>query len=62
MTVAPGVPDAPAGLCFDPQTSGGLFFAAPGAVADAVEEAFAREGAPLWRVGRFVPGRGVRVV
>jgi selenide, water dikinase len=62
VTVAPDVPDAPAGLCFDPQTSGGLFFAAPGAVVDALEAAFAREGAPLWRVGRFVPGRGVRVV
>jgi selenide,water dikinase len=62
VTIAPGVPEVPAALCFDPQTSGGLFFAAPDAAADALQEAFARDGVPLWRVGRFVPGRGVRVV
>jgi selenide,water dikinase len=62
VAVSDGVPATPAWLCFDPQTSGGLFFAAPGAVAGAIEEAFAREGESLWRVGRYVPGRGVRLV
>jgi selenide,water dikinase len=62
VSVASGVPAARVALGFDPQTSGGLFFAAPEAIVDDLERAFAREGLPVWRVGRFVPGRGVRVV
>ena len=46
----------------DPQTSGGLLFAAPAALAGEVEAAFRAGSTPLWRIGRFTPGRGVRVV
>jgi selenide, water dikinase len=45
----------------DPQTSGGLLFAAPGPVADQVEAAFRADDQPLWRIGRFVEGHGVQV-
>jgi selenide,water dikinase len=62
VSVAAGVPPARAALLFDPQTSGGLLFAAPAAVADEVEAAFRAERHPLWPIGRFVAGRGVRVV
>lgn len=45
----------------DPQTSGGLFFAAPADLAPEIEAAFRAEDAPLWRVGKFTEGRGVQV-
>jgi selenide,water dikinase len=50
-----------AAALYDPQTSGGLLFAAPVAVADEIEMAFSAEHQPLWRIGRFTEGRGVRV-
>jgi selenide,water dikinase len=45
----------------DPQTSGGLLFAAPVGLAGEIEEAFRAAGQPLWRVGQFVDGHGVAV-
>jgi selenide, water dikinase len=49
-------------LVFDPETSGGLFFAvAPERVAE-VEAAFAEAGETLWQVGEVQPGGGLVVV
>ena len=43
-------------LLHDPQTSGGLLFAAALGQADAVEHAFGEAGEPLFRVGEAVAG------
>lgn len=48
-------------LAFDPQTSGGLLFAAPAGAAREVEAAFAAADHPLWRIGGVQPGTGVHV-
>lgn len=62
VTVAEGVPGPRAAALFDPQTSGGLLFVIPEAEGPALEAAFREDGQPLWRIGRFAEGRGVRVV
>ncbi len=61
VSVAPDVPAARAALLYDPQTSGGLLFAAPATVSGEIEAAFRAERQPLWPIGQFVAGRGVRV-
>jgi selenide, water dikinase len=61
VRVDDGVDPLRAALLFDPQTSGGLLFAAPQPVAAAIEAAFRAERQPLWRVGRVAAGSGVRV-
>ena len=43
-------------LLHDPQTSGGLLFAAAAAQADAIEHAFGETGEPLFRIGEAVAG------
>jgi selenide,water dikinase len=43
-------------LAFDPQTSGGLLLAVPARRARRLEAAFARDGLPLWRIGRASAG------
>ena len=48
-------------LLFDPQTSGGLLFAAPAATIDQVEAAFVAADHPLWRIGRVRRGADVHV-
>lgn len=45
-------------LLFDPETSGGLFFALDPALAAQVTAAFDSAGEPLWPVGRVVTGGG----
>jgi selenide,water dikinase len=62
VTVASSVPAHRAALLFDPQTSGGLLLAVPASLAGDVEAAFEADRQPLWRIGRFVPGHGVRVL
>ena len=62
VSVGSGVPAHRAAALHDPQTSGGLLFAAPAAVADDIEAAFRADNAPLWRIGRFTEGRGGRVL
>jgi selenide,water dikinase len=62
LVVDPSVHPQRLALLFDPQTSGGLLFAAPGADGDAVDAAFARRSQPIWRIGRAIEGHGVRVV
>ena len=49
-------------LLFDPETSGGLFFALDPVQASSVEVAFEEAGETLWRVGKVVPGSGKVVV
>jgi selenide, water dikinase len=48
-------------VLFDPQTSGGLFFAVPPDRAGEVEALFATAAEPVWRVGEAVKGEGVEV-
>jgi selenide, water dikinase len=62
LSVAPGLDPVRSAALFDPQTSGGLLFAAPPPAVSLVERAFREAGHPLWRVGRCVAGHGVRVV
>ena len=57
--IAAADPVAPvADILFDPQTSGGLLAALPGAVAPGIIEAFHQSGQPAAIVGRLndVPG------
>jgi hypothetical protein len=56
-----GVDPLRAALLFDPQTGGGLLFAAPQPMAAAIEAAFRTKRQPLWRVGRVAAGSGGRV-
>lgn len=62
VTLVGDVPAHRAAALYDPQTSGGLLFAAPSEVAAELEAAFAAAQHPLWRVGRCTPGRGVRIL
>lgn len=48
-----GIDDARLGLLYDAVTAGGLLFSVPEHAGDAVEAAFAAQGLPLHRVGRF---------
>jgi selenide,water dikinase len=48
----PAVPDALVKLLCESETSGGLLFAVDPERADAVREGFAREGEPVWEIGR----------
>jgi selenide,water dikinase len=61
VRVDAGVPAPRAALLFDPQTSGGLLFAAPADSAGEIEAAFRDAGVPLWQIGRVVAGHGVQV-
>jgi selenide, water dikinase len=49
-------------LLFDPQTSGGLFFAIPAEKGAEVEDRFKNAGEPLWLVGEVRPGTALVVV
>lgn len=49
-------------ILFDPQTSGGLLFAADPKVGTIIESKFADSGQPLWLVGDVTEGSGVAVV
>lgn len=56
VTFADAVDPVAASLLFDPQTSGGLLIGVPARRARKLEEAFARDGVPVWRVGRALRG------
>jgi selenide, water dikinase len=62
VTVASDVDVARATALFDPQTSGGLLVAVPEMDTVEFEAAFRLASQPLWRIGRFTEGRGVRVL
>lgn len=53
---APGVDATHEALAYDPQTSGGLLIGASARRARKLEQAFARDGLPLWHVGRVATG------
>lgn len=55
------IPEELQHILFDPQTSGGLLFAAPPEKADEVEARFAAAKLPVWRVGEVIEGRGIIV-
>jgi selenide,water dikinase len=56
LHVHPGVPEATVNLLCESETSGGLLFAVDPERADAVREGFAREGEPVWEIGRVTAG------
>ncbi len=56
VSFEPGVAADLAALLFDPQTSGGLLAGVPRGKVRALEEAFAQDGEPFWRVGRAIAG------
>ncbi len=62
LTIAKDVSPVRGAALFDPQTSGGLLFSSPPAIAKRIVEAFEAAGEPLWRIGRCVAGHGVHVV
>ena len=49
-------------LLFDPQTSGGLFFAVSQEAIPGLEDSFGTSEQPLWRVGEVTAETGVTVV
>ncbi len=57
VTREAGIDENVEALLFDPQTSGGLLLGCPARRAARLEAAFARDGAPLWRIGRVSEGR-----
>lgn len=59
LEVTPGIPQTTLDLLFDPETSGGLLIAVPSDRAQALEQAFAAAGEPLWRVGSVEEGQGL---
>lgn len=61
VLIDPALDSALVQVLFDPQTSGGLFFAVPRSSASELEGAFTREGVPYWRVGHVIDGTGVMV-
>jgi selenide,water dikinase len=63
VAVSAGVDPTIEALLYDPQTSGGLLIGCGPRKAAQIEAAFARDGAPLWRIGRVAKGApGIRVV
>jgi len=61
VTIGEEVDPVLAALLFDPQTSGGLLFAVPGAVAESVESLFASDSQPVWRIGHVQVGANIHV-
>ncbi len=61
VVVDPTLDPALVQVLFDPQTSGGLFFAVPRSSASALERAFAGDNVPHWRIGQVAEGSGVIV-
>jgi len=62
VSVAGGISEALGHVLFDPQTSGGLLFAAPPESAGDIESRFETAGLTVWRIGGVVEGEGVEVV
>ena len=56
------LPDDIEDLTFDPETSGGLFFAVPPSKAAELEAAFTQAGVTLWPVGEVQAGSGLVLV
>jgi selenide, water dikinase len=61
VRIEESVSEAMAAVLFDPQTSGGLLIAVAQEKAEAMQDAFARAGEPLWAVGEVLEGDGVEV-
>jgi len=49
-------------LLFDPETSGGLFFAFAANASAELESAFIKAGEPLWKIGEVQIGSGLTLV
>ncbi len=62
VQILKSIPDDIENLLFDPETSGGLFFAIDPTCAAAIEAAFNQAGESLWRVGSVVQGSGLILV
>lgn len=61
VSLDPAIDPILALLLFDPQTSGGLLYAIPAAHAGELEQRFAENDLPLWRIGEVEAGTGVVV-
>jgi len=61
VRLADGISEAMTHVLFDPQTSGGLFFAVPPERAGDVESDFTAVGESVWRIGEVIAGAGVKV-
>lgn len=59
VRLAAGISPHLATLCFDPQTSGGLFFTLPLEAAAEFQRESTLQGLPLWRIGTVTDGEGV---
>lgn len=62
VKVDPGIELDLETMLFDPQTSGGLFFAIPAEKAAELEQLFEQAGEPLWPVGEVRPGTALVIV
>ncbi len=62
VQISKSIPDDLENLLFDPETSGGLFFAIDPNCAAAIKAAFNQAGESLWRVGSVVQGSGLILV
>jgi selenide,water dikinase len=62
VEISPGVSEDMQHILYDPQTSGGLLFAARPEAIGIIESHFAGNGLPLWHVGEVSEGAGVTVV
>jgi selenide,water dikinase len=59
VRIGDGLAEATEHILFDPQTSGGLLFAAPS--GEDTAKRFEGSGEPIWRVGEVVEGEDVEV-
>jgi len=55
LTIAPAIPQALVDLLFDSETSGGLLFSVPPALAEVVSSRFASKGETVWEIGEVIP-------
>jgi selenide,water dikinase len=61
VSFVPGIDELERLLLFSPETSGGLLAAVPAERVEALRERSAREGEPLWVIGRVAEGSGIEV-
>jgi selenide,water dikinase len=61
VTISPGVERDLATLLYNPETSGGLFFAVSKDRASDLEATFAGKQLKLWRIGEVISGAGILV-
>jgi selenide,water dikinase len=61
VSFVPSIDELERLVLFSPETSGGLLAAVPAEQGEALRERSAREGEPLWVIGRVAEGSGIEV-